>query len=133
MEQALDQNLSVEDKQRALFKILSKVCDELFDGTQKRLAGCLHIDASTVSRWYKDGLCKLNPENRGNDYQVLIHLLAIYRSLASIFSNPADRKAWFQSANLHLRGESPESLLESGIDGLLSVRQYLDFVRGQGA
>ena len=133
MKPALHQNLSMEDKQKALFKLLNKVGEELFDGTQKRLAACLHIDASTLSRWYKDGICKLNPDNRSNDYQVLIHLLAIYRSLTSIFSNPADRKAWFQANNNHLHGESPEGLLQSGIDGLLQVRQYLDFVRGQGA
>ena len=133
MEQALHQNLSLEDKQRALFKMLSKICEELFDGTQKRLALSLHIDPSTLSRWFKEGVCKLNPDSRSNDYQVIIHLIAIYRALASTFSNPMDRRAWFQAANSHFNGQSPESFVESGMDGLLLVRQYLDFVRGQGA
>ena len=130
---ALQKELSLEDKQKALFKILDKISRELFDGTQKRVAACLHIDPSTVSRWFKDQTCKLNPDSRSNDYQVLVHLIAIYRSLASLFANPLDRKAWFQAANTHLHGQSPEALVMEGIEGMIRVRQYLDFMRGQGA
>lgn len=126
-------SLSLKEKQSALFKLLNKVCEELFDGTQKRLASCLHIDPSTLSRWFKSKACLVNPEGKGNDFQVIIHLLAIYRSLASIFSNPMDRRAWFEAPNAHLQNESPENLLKNGIEGLLLVRQYLDFMRGQGA
>lgn len=133
MQPLAQSNLSREEKQGALFKLLNKVCEELFEGTQKRLAASLHIDASTVSRWFKSESCNVNPDGRSNDFQVVVHLLAIYRSLASIFSNPMDRRAWFQAPNEHFRNESPENLLREGIEGLLLVRQYLDFVRGQGA
>lgn len=133
MLQSSESQLSLEQQQTALFKVLNKTLVELFDGKQKDLAAVLHVDQSTVSRWLSKKSVSLNPSAMGNDYQVLIALISIHRSLHAIFSAESDRQAWFKAKNTHLNESSPRDLAASGFDGLIKVRQYLDFMRGLGA
>ncbi|HYX32177.1 MAG TPA: MbcA/ParS/Xre antitoxin family protein [Oligoflexus sp.] len=122
--------LSLAQKQNVIFRLLRTLCEELLEGSKKDLAACLRVSAASVSRWFQDELCTV-PHN-GNDYQVILHLLAIHRSLCAIFTSPEDRRIWFKSPNSDLEGKSPEDMAKSGLAGLIHVRQYLDFERGLG-
>lgn len=123
--------LSTAQKQNVIFRLLKHVCDDILGGNQRKLAACLRVAPSSVSRWYSEQLCTVPPS--GNDYQVIIHLLAVHKSLSAIFTNPLDRMAWFESSNLDLDGKSPEELIRSGLTGLIFVRQYLHNEKSVGA
>ena len=60
------------------------------------------------------------------------HLLGIHKSLRLLFPHDRDLAyRWMTQPNRRL-GERPVDLiLEHGFEGLLAVRRYLDFQRGQ--
>src|SRR2546421_320453 len=60
------------------------------------------------------------------------HLLGIHKSLRLLFTHDRDLAyPWMTQPNRRL-GERPVDLiLEHGFEGLLAVRRYLDFQRGQ--
>jgi hypothetical protein len=64
--------------------------------------------------------------------RVIIHLLAIHRSLEAMFNNPAHQRAWLTTFHPHLQA-IPLELMSKSIDGLIFIRQYLDYVRERGA
>lgn len=127
----LNEQLTKKEKQDALFKVLKKISDDLFSGKQQDLANCINVDKSSVSVWFDKKSCTANTEKRDNNFQVIINFIAVYRSLCSIFPSPEDRRTWFFSQNSHL-GNSPLKLMQGNIEGLFTVRQYLDYMRGLG-
>lgn len=61
------------------------------------------------------------------------HLLAIHKSLRILFPhNPDLAYKWPTQPNAHFDGRTPvEIMREKGFLGLVAVRRYLDFERGQ--
>ena len=60
------------------------------------------------------------------------HLLGIHKSLRLLF--PRDRDLayrWMTQPNRRLGARPVDLILEHGFEGLLAVRRYLDFQRGQ--
>lgn len=49
-----------------------------------------------------------------------------------MFQDPVHQLAWLTHEHPELNGV-PEEIMANGIDGLIFVRQYLDYVRGRGA
>jgi hypothetical protein len=60
------------------------------------------------------------------------HLLGIHKSLRLLFPHDRDLAyRWIKQPNRRLGGRPLDLVLEHGFEGLLAVRRYLDFQRGQ--
>lgn len=97
-----------------------------------KIANILHLPANTVNTWLKNGMVPISSSMLHPDIQAIIHLLAIHRSLEAMFDNPAHQRVWLATLHPELNA-IPEKLMGESIDGLIFVRQYLDYVRGRGA
>ncbi|HLB58316.1 MAG TPA: MbcA/ParS/Xre antitoxin family protein [Gammaproteobacteria bacterium] len=97
-----------------------------------KIAHILHLPANTVNTWLKNHIVPINKSILQPDIQVIIHLLAIHRSLEAMFENPLHQQAWLSTFHPELNG-IPEEIMGESIDGLILIRQYLDYVRGRGA
>jgi hypothetical protein len=97
-----------------------------------KVAHVLHLPANTLNTWLKNGTVPLHSAVLQPDMQVVVHLLAIHRSLEAMFDDPAQQRAWLETLHPELKA-IPEKLMGESISGLIYVRQYLDYVRGRGA
>jgi hypothetical protein len=97
-----------------------------------KIAGILHLPANTLNTWIKNGTVPIHNAVLQPDIQVVIHLLAIHRSLEAMFDNPEHQRAWLSTLHPELN-VVPEQRMGESIDGLIFIRQYLDYVRGRGA
>ncbi|MBI3156679.1 MAG: DUF2384 domain-containing protein [Burkholderiales bacterium] len=60
------------------------------------------------------------------------HLLGIHESLRLLFPHDRDLAyRWMTQPNRRLGGRPVDLVIERGFEGLLAVRRYLDFQRGQ--
>lgn len=98
-----------------------------------KIAKILHLPANTVNTWLKNGYIPMsNSPLLHPDIQVIIHLLAIHRSLEAMFNDPSHQRAWLSTQHPELN-IIPEKMMGESINGLIFIRQYLDYVRGRGA
>ena len=97
-----------------------------------KIANTLHIPPNTINTWLKKGSVPINSRILHPDMQLVIHLLAIHRSLEAMFENPSYQRAWLSTFHPELN-VVPEKLMSESIQGLIFIRQYLDYVRGRGA
>ena len=97
-----------------------------------KIANTLHIPANTVNTWLKNGIVPIHSAKLHPDIQAVIHLLAIHRSLEAMFENPINQQAWLTTFHPELK-VIPENQMAESMDGLIFIRQYLDYVRGRGA
>lgn len=97
-----------------------------------KIAYVLHLPANTVNTWLKKGSVPIHSHILPPDIQAIIHLLAIHRSLEAMFENPTHQRAWLSTFHPELN-LIPIKLMSESIDGLIFIRQYLDYVRGRGA
>jgi hypothetical protein len=60
------------------------------------------------------------------------HLLGIHKSLRLLFPHDRDLAyRWMKQSNRRLGARPVDVVIEQGFEGLLAVRRYLDFQRGQ--
>lgn len=60
------------------------------------------------------------------------HLLGIHKSLRLLFPHDRDLAyRWMTQPNRRLGGRPVDIVIERGFEGLLAIRRYLDFQRGQ--
>lgn len=97
-----------------------------------KIARVLHLPANTVNTWIKNGSLPLHSATLPPDVQAVTHLLAIHRSLEAMFENPDHQIAWLTTHHPQLE-VVPEEKMADSIDGLILIRQYLDYARGRGA
>lgn len=97
-----------------------------------KIARILHLPANTVNTWLKNGSVPIFSHCLQPDVQAVVHLLAIHRSLEAMFENPLHQCAWLTTEHPML-GIIPEDTMAESIDGLIFIRQYLDYARGRGA
>lgn len=98
-----------------------------------KIAMILHLPANTLNTWLKNGFIPMNNSPLlPPDIQVIIHLLAIHRSLETMFHDPAHQRAWLATKHPELN-IIPEKMMGESIIGLIYIRQYLDYIRGRGA
>lgn len=102
------------------------------DWSGTKIARLLHLPPNTLNLWLKQGCVPLHSELFSPDIQAIIHLLAIHRSLEAMFDDPAHQLAWLMTPHPDLNA-APHALMSESFDGLIFVRQYLDYVRGKGA
>jgi hypothetical protein len=97
-----------------------------------KIANTLHLAPNTVNTWLKNKTIPITHAKLHPDIQAIIHLLAIHRSLEAMFYDPTHQRAWLETLHPELH-TIPERLMSESIDGLIFIRQYLDYVRGRGA
>lgn len=97
-----------------------------------KIANTLHLPPNTVNTWLKNGIIPISSSVLQPDIQAIIHLLAIHRSLEAMFNEPSHQRIWLATLHPELN-IIPEKLMSESIDGLIFIRQYLDYVRGRGA
>lgn len=97
-----------------------------------QIAHVLHLPPNTVNHWLKNGSVPISNRVLHPDIQAIVHLLAIHRSLEAMFDDPMHQRAWLSTMHPELNA-IPKKLMSESIEGLIFVRQYLDYVRGRGA
>jgi len=98
-----------------------------------KIAAILHLPPNTLNTWLKNGFVRIgNSASLHPDIQAIIHLLAIHRSLEAMFDEPSHQVVWLSTLHPELN-VIPKKLMGESIDGLIFIRQYLDYVRGRGA
>lgn len=102
------------------------------DWSGTKIANILHLPPNTVNTWLKNGVIPISNVMLHPDIQVIIHLLAIHRSLEAMFDNPAHQRVWLSTFHPELN-VIPEKLMGKSVEGLIFIRQYLDYARGRGA
>lgn len=119
------------DGRAALAKMVSKLFEhwQLPTTDQAALLGLSETSRSTLTR-YRNG------EPLADSRDLLDragHLLAIHRSLRILFPHNRDLVyRWPTVPNSEFDGRSPVQVMrEEGFLGVLMVRRYLDFTRGQ--
>lgn len=95
---------------------------------QAELLGLSSASRSTLSR-YRGG------EPLADSRDLLDragHLLGIHKALRLLFPHDRDLAyRWVTQANRRLGARPVDLIIEHGFEGLLAVRRYLDFQRGQ--
>ncbi len=97
-----------------------------------KIARVLHLSPTTINGWMRRGTIPLSGKNITPEIEAVIHLLAVHRNLASMFSEPFHQLEWLTTSHPDL-GIAPLNKMSESLAGLIHVRQYLDFVRGRGA
>lgn len=97
-----------------------------------KIARVLHLSPTTINGWIRKGAVPVSGRSLPPDIEAVVHLLAIHRSLAAMFSEPFHQLQWLMTSHPDL-GVAPLNKMSESLAGLIQVRQYLDFVRGRGA
>lgn len=122
------------NKAAVLTKAIQQLAVEL-DLSRQELSLILGRSEATFSRLFKNdpkleyGKPKyLDPSSK--EGQLAILLLRLYRNLDVLFGgNAKQSQLWLRSDNMHLE-KKPIDLIKS-IEGLVTVVQYLDSIRGK--
>ncbi|HYX34761.1 MAG TPA: MbcA/ParS/Xre antitoxin family protein [Oligoflexus sp.] len=121
-------DFSPEREAKAVYKAIFTFKDDA-RLTYEDLSKILSKDTATLKRWNKDKLIPLKDKHLR---EAISNFIAIFRSLAAMFSDKGDRALWLKTPHPDLHG-SPLDMMTESFQGLLHVRAYLDYVRGRGA
>ncbi|OGT63556.1 MAG: hypothetical protein A3E85_04570 [Gammaproteobacteria bacterium RIFCSPHIGHO2_12_FULL_45_12] len=93
-----------------------------------KIASTLHLPPNTVNTWLKNGVVPISSPMLQPNIQAIIHLLAIHRSLEAMFNDPTHQQRWLSTLHPELN-TIPGKLMGESVDGLIFIRQYLDYVK----
>lgn len=96
------------------------------------MARLLHTNASTFHHWKTRGEVPVSRPPLRPDMEVVVAVVAIYRSLSAMFTNPRDQVAWLTTRHPDFE-MAPLNFAVKSSPNVFLVRAYLDFVRGRGA
>lgn len=96
------------------------------------VAKLLHLPPNTFNTWLKNGAIPISGHTLSPDVQAITHLLAIHRSLEAMFDNTEHQQLWLNTHHPELNAIPQERMIHS-LEGLIEIRQYLDYIRGRGA
>lgn len=120
---------SEQAKTSAIIKTLSFIKVE-WDLSYEKISELAHIPKSTIERWIKE---KKIPSTAKTEIDLLVHFIAIYKSLSQMFESKRNLNSWLVSPHPRLNNQKPIELMKSNVEGLIIVRRYLDYTRGRGA
>ena len=107
------------------------IMDTWGTSTQERCAILGSIPEETYLDWAEGKIGTLTQDQ----LECIGHVLGIHKSLCQLFSDDAGRMRWFKSPNHEkaFQGKSPFERIASGhITNLITVRAYIDALRGAG-
>jgi len=96
------------------------------------MARLLHTKAPTFHSWKKREEVPVSQAPLSPEMEVVVAVIAIYRSLSAMFANPKDQVAWLTSKHPEFQ-VSPLKFAEASSPNVFQLRSYLDYVRGRGA
>ena len=118
-----------DDETRAvLFEVLVGIQDEM--GLQaNEMAQLLKISPANFSQWVTAKAVKANQET---NFEIIRNIIKIYDLLGSFLSNKEAKIEWFKNKNpRHINSnKSPFETAKDSVEGLISVRQRLEFILG---
>lgn len=117
--------------QKAIYEALRHLMSS-WDISDTAVADVLHLHANTIKKWLADKNVPIGQPPFAPHYEALLHLLAIHRSLSTMFSKPENQRAWLATKHPDFNFAPLEKMRES-VEGLILIRQYLDYIRGRGA
>ena len=120
---------SEQAKTSAIIKTLSFIKTE-WDLSYEKISELAHVPKSTIERWIKE---KKIPSTAKTEIDLLVHFIAIYKSLSQMFESKRNLNSWLVSPHPRLNNQKPIELMKSNVEGLIIVRRYLDYTRGRGA
>jgi hypothetical protein len=120
--------LSPEGQAKAAYKAIFTFKEDA-RLTYDDLSRILSKDTATLKRWSQEKLVPLKDKHLR---EAVSNFIAIFRSLAAMFSDKDDRALWLKTHHPDLR-MAPLEMMKDSFQGLLHVRAYLDYVRGRGA
>lgn len=109
-----------------------KYLKERLKWSGNKIANTLHLAPNTVNTWLKNGVIPISSAMLSPEVQAIVHLLAIHRSLEAMFDDPHHQHIWLSTLHPELNA-IPEKWMSESLEGLIFIRQYLDYVRGRGA
>jgi hypothetical protein len=119
------------EAERAVYEALGYL-RKSWNWSGSKLAKVLHLPPNTVNYWFSRKRVPVGAPPFDPTMQAVLHLLAIHRNLHSMFSEPANHMAWLTTPHPDF-GTAPLEVMRESVEGLVVVRQYLDYVRGRGA
>lgn len=117
--------------QKAIYEALRHLMAS-WDFGDTAVADVLHLHPNTIKKWLADKSVPMGKPPFAPHHEGLLHLLAIHRSLAAMFSKPENQRVWLTEMHADF-GAPPLEKMRESMEGLILVRQYLDYVRGRGA
>ncbi len=120
-----------QEAQEAVYEAL-EFLREKWGYSGSRVAKLLRLSVSTVNTWLKKERVPIGRPPFDPTAEALLNLLAVHRSLDSMFSDSKNQVAWLETEHPEL-GFVPLEKIQESMEGLILVRQYLDYVRGRGA
>ena len=122
--------LGSKESRESLAKMVARLFDhwELSAADQCALLGLAPTSRMTLTRYRKGSPLENSVDLLGR----VGHLLGIHKALRIMFPHNRDLVyKWVTAPNAAFAGKSPLEIMRSGYEGLLAVRRYLDFERGQ--
>ena len=113
-----------------IWKSVARI-QEKWELNAAQMARLLHVKPPTFHNWKHQAEIPISAELTP-DIELIIAVIAIYRSLSAMFASPKDQVAWLNSKHPQLQA-IPIKFAESSSSNLFQLRSYLDFVRGRGA
>jgi putative toxin-antitoxin system antitoxin component (TIGR02293 family) len=120
---------SEEAKTSAIIKTLTYIKNE-WELSYEKIGELAHIPKSTIERWLKE---KKIPTTAKTEIDLIIHFIAIFKSLNQMFESKRNLNSWLNSPHPRLSDKKPIDLMKADVEGLIFVRRYLDYSRGRGA
>jgi len=103
-----------------------------WDWNGSKISRILHLSPTTINGWIRKGQVPVTGRNLSPEVEAVTHLLAIHRSLSTMFSEPFHQLEWLKTTHPDF-GCAPLNRMGESMAGLILVRQYLDYARGRGA
>lgn len=117
----------VEDQENVILTKALKKAAEYWGMSNKQLGEVIGLSEATISR-LKNGQYIL--DHNSKQWELAVVFLRIFRGLdAYMGGNIQNECSWLKSHNLALGG-MPLDLMRN-VEGLTSVVQYIDYMRGQ--
>ncbi|QQR80470.1 MAG: hypothetical protein IPJ69_14425 [Deltaproteobacteria bacterium] len=117
---------------KTLHKALTRL-QETWGFTNAEMAKTLHLKANTYGNWIKSGEIPVGKPPYAPEIEILVTLIAIFRSLGSMFQKFSDQVLWLETPHPHFQKASPLQFAQATCENLFYLRHYLDYARSRGA
>jgi hypothetical protein len=116
---------------QTVWKAISNI-QQKWEFNSAEMARLLHAKTSTFHSWKEREEIPVSQKPLSPDMEVVVAVIAIYRSLSAMFSSPKDQIEWLTSTHPEFQ-VTPLKFAETSSPNLFQLRSYLDYVRGRGA
>lgn len=127
----LDFSSELQPRQ-VLAKALQRLQEE-WALSNAQMAHLIRVKPNTYGYWMQKAQVPFQAGPLRSEMELVIALIAIFRSLGAMFVAAADQQLWLKSPHPHFGEQSPLDFAKHSSENLFYLRQYLDYIRGRGA